>query len=149
MKHVRIVSALVLNMYSSVFDMLFSMAMVVAVTLTILARMRVPKMVKNGFNSVSSPWVIYRSVESKWKSGTSTATKRGINTIFDQFQNSHARAINACSDSHKVYASLSFHNARGHAALMRHGYRALYARLRTTEANALPPPRRRSLVQLE
>jgi hypothetical protein len=36
-KPVRIVSALVLNMYSPVFGMLFSMAMVVGVTLTILA----------------------------------------------------------------------------------------------------------------
>jgi hypothetical protein len=53
--------------------------------------MCVSKIVKSGFDSVSNPQVIYGSLDSEWKSGTSTATKRGINTIFDQFRNSHAR----------------------------------------------------------
>jgi glycosyltransferase involved in cell wall biosynthesis len=54
--------------------------------------MRVPKMVKNGFNSVLRVRVILGRFGSEWKSGTSAKTKMGINTIFDQFRNRHARA---------------------------------------------------------
>jgi hypothetical protein len=53
--------------------------------------MRVPKMVKNGFNSDPRAGVTYWSPYSEWKSGTSTKAKMGIKTIFDQFRNSHAR----------------------------------------------------------
>jgi hypothetical protein len=43
--------------------------------------MFVPKMVKNGFNSVPRVRVILRRLGSGWKSGTSTNTKKGIKTI--------------------------------------------------------------------
>jgi hypothetical protein len=45
------------------------------------ARMRVPKMAKNGFNSVPRVRVTLRRLDSEWKSGTSANTKRGIKTI--------------------------------------------------------------------
>lgn len=53
--------------------------------------MCVPKMAKNGFNSVPSVGVISRGLDTEWESGTGTKTKRGIRTILDQFRNSHAR----------------------------------------------------------
>jgi hypothetical protein len=56
-----------------------------------VARMRVPKMVKNGFNSVPSARVMSRGLDTEWKSGTGTKAKGGIKTILGQFRNSHAR----------------------------------------------------------
>jgi hypothetical protein len=53
--------------------------------------MLVPKMVKNGFNSVPRVRVTSRRLDSEWESGTGANAKRGIKTIFDQFRNSHAR----------------------------------------------------------
>jgi hypothetical protein len=46
-----------------------------------IARMRVPKMVKNGFNSVPRVRVTLGRLGSEWKSGTSANTKRGTKTI--------------------------------------------------------------------
>jgi hypothetical protein len=56
-----------------------------------MARMAVPKMAKNGFNSVPRVQVTLRRLGSEWKSGTSANTKRGIKTILHQFRNRHAR----------------------------------------------------------
>jgi hypothetical protein len=56
-----------------------------------LARMLVPLLVKNGFNSAFCVRVDYWRSNSEWKSGINLAVKMGINTIFDQFRNSHAR----------------------------------------------------------
>jgi hypothetical protein len=56
-----------------------------------LARMRVPKLVKNGFNFVPRFRVTLRRLDSEWKSGTSANAKRGIKTILHQFRNKYAR----------------------------------------------------------
>jgi hypothetical protein len=53
--------------------------------------MLVPLLVKNGFNSAFRVRVDYWRSNSEWKSGINLAVKMGINTIFDQFRNSHAR----------------------------------------------------------
>jgi hypothetical protein len=53
--------------------------------------MLVPLLVKNGFNSAFRVRVAHWSSNSEWESGTSLAVKMGINTIFDQFRNKHAR----------------------------------------------------------
>jgi hypothetical protein len=55
------------------------------------ARMLVPKMVKNGFNSVPRVRVTSRRLDFEWESGTGANTKRGIKTIFNQFRSTHAR----------------------------------------------------------
>jgi hypothetical protein len=49
------------------------------------ARMLVPKMAKNGFNSVPRVRVILRRLGSEWKSGTSANTKRGNKNHFTPF----------------------------------------------------------------
>ena len=56
-----------------------------------MARMLVPKMVKNGFNSVPRVRVTSRGLDSEWESGTGANAKRGIKTILHHFRNSHAR----------------------------------------------------------
>jgi hypothetical protein len=48
------------------------------------ARMPVPKMAKNGFNSVSQVRVSLKGLDLTWKSGMGMKTKRGIKTIFDR-----------------------------------------------------------------
>jgi hypothetical protein len=58
-----------------------------------IARMRVPKLVKNGFNSVPRVRVTLGRLDSEWKSGTSASTKRRIKTIFNHFRNRHARSV--------------------------------------------------------
>jgi hypothetical protein len=53
--------------------------------------MLVPLLVKNGFNSAFRVRIDYWRSNSEWKSGINLAVKMGINTISDQFRNSHAR----------------------------------------------------------
>jgi hypothetical protein len=47
-----------------------------------LARMAVPKLAKNGFNSVPCVRVIFRGLDTEWKSETSAKTERGIKNHF-------------------------------------------------------------------
>ena len=66
--------------------------------------MLVPKMVKNGFNSVPRVQVTSRRLGSEWESGTSLVTKRGIKTILHQLRNSHARYT--CALKSKSYGKI-------------------------------------------
>ena len=63
--------------------------------------MLVPKMAKNGFNSVFRVWVNPCSLNSEWKLGTGATNERGIKTIFDHFRNSHARYSQDEKNQHK------------------------------------------------
>lgn len=71
------------------------------------ARMPVPKMVKNGFNSFPRARVTSRSLYYEWKSGTSAKTKRRIKTIFDQFRNRHARVSGPANEELESTMGLS------------------------------------------
>jgi hypothetical protein len=51
----------------------------------------VPKLVKNGFNSLFRGWVSLRGIKSEWRTGTVVNDKKRIITIFDHFRNTHAR----------------------------------------------------------
>jgi len=78
-----------------------------------MARMLVPKMVRNGFDYVASVRVISRGLDSEWKSGTSTETKRGIKTILDQFRNKHARSLAGWIKLYPNQVRASIHLANG------------------------------------
>jgi hypothetical protein len=58
-----------------------------------MARMRIPKMVKNGFKSAFCFWDMFQSIEPEWKTETVWKDKTRINTIFYQFRNKHARFL--------------------------------------------------------
>lgn len=51
------------------------------------------KMVKNSVNSAFHARVTSKSLDSGWQPKANTKTTSGITTIFDQFQNSHPRAM--------------------------------------------------------
>ena len=50
-------------------------------TFSMIPRMAVPKMVENGFNSVPSVRITYRSIDSEWNQKQRAKAKRGINNF--------------------------------------------------------------------
>jgi hypothetical protein len=52
--------------------------------------MRVPKLVKNGFNSWFRGWVSFDGMDSEYRPGLAVNAKKRIITIFDHFRNNHA-----------------------------------------------------------